>query len=75
MLDIKNALAYLRRELDKVNKVIDAYEAIADENYQHRRRKAVAKANAKAKESGKQVETPVIPLQEPDPDAGSLWLQ
>jgi len=69
-MDIKKALAYLRGELARVNRVIEVYEAIADENYQTRRRKAVARAGA----SDKPHEALLIPPPKVDRDM-MLWLQ
>lgn len=70
MPDIRKTLSYLRGELARVNKVIEVYEAIADDHYQERRRRAVAKAQA----SGKPSAVSFIPPRTLDPDA-MLWLR
>lgn len=62
MLEIKKALDYLRAELERVNRVIDVYEAIAEESRQQHRQ-SIANYGAPTK----QKQAPRISPEKIDP--------
>ena len=70
MLDIKKALAYLRSELDRVNQITVAMEAIAVNKYATRLTRASEKAVKSRKNSSNTAPSGCsIPPRKLDPDA------
>jgi hypothetical protein len=73
VLDIGKVLAFLRRELAQLNKVIEVAEAIASKKYERRVKRITRQAVSQDAPHNRPSEYNFIPPRTLDPDA-TLWL-